>query len=253
MADAGLILPDLPEPFGEALAKCARSVLERYDVLAILASGTIVRGTPDPRSDLDIYVLHRGQFRERLQEWHLGVPCEIFVNPPRRIAKQFESDKGGRISSTAHMFATGKAIYDPEAVLPELQELARETLLQVPGPISDLGAIRTKYFAATMLEDALDLAERDPVEGSILLGLAVWELMKCRVWIESGWWPRAKDLPARFAELDPEGGRLAALATESLTLEGRLQAARQLCVRVTGAEGFFEWASEREEDTGDGE
>jgi hypothetical protein len=252
MYDAALTIPDLPGVYGEALAECARGVLDRYDVVAILATGTIVRGTSDTRSDLDVYVLHRGNFRQRLQEWHLGVPCEIFLDPPGRITKLFENDTAGRMSPTAHMFASGKAIYDPENVLPGLRRLAQEILPKPPGPLSEHGAIKTKYFAAMMFEDALDLAERDPTSGAMLLGMAVWELMKCRAWIEPGWWPRAKDLPARFRELDPEGARLAALATSLPSLEERLEAARQLCVRVTGAEGFFEWTSEREDEQVEG-
>jgi hypothetical protein len=246
MADAVLTIPDLPGVYGEALAECARAVLDRYDVVAILAAGTIIRGTSDPRSDLDIYVIHRGNFRQRLQEWHLGVPCEIFLDPPERITKLFESDTAGRMSPTAHMFASGKAIYDPENILPGLKAVAQEILLKPPGPASELNTIQTKYFAATLFEDALDLAERDPTNGAMLLGMAVWELMKCKVWIEPGWWPRAKDLPDRFRELDPEGARLAALATSLPSLEERLEAARRLCVHVTGGEGFFEWTSERE-------
>jgi hypothetical protein len=246
--DTGLTIPDLPGRYGEALAECVSGVLARYDVVAILATGTIIRGVADPRSDLDVVVLHRGRFRERRQEWHVGVPCEIFLDPPERITKLFESDTAGRMSSTAHMFAHGMAVYDPGNVLPGLQELANEILLKPPGPVPEFVAIQTKYFAAALFEDALDLAERDPASGAMLLGSAVWELMKCRVWIEAGWWPRAKDLAARFQELDPEGARLAALATSLPSLEERLEAARQLCIRVTGAEGFFEWTSEREEE-----
>jgi hypothetical protein len=246
MIDALLTIPELPAVYGEALGECARTVLGRYDVLAILATGTIIRGVADPRSDLDVVVLHRDNFRQRLQEWHLGVPCEIFLYPPGRITKLFESEAAGRMSPTAHMFAFGKAVYDPEKVLPGLQELAGEILPKAPGSVSELSAIKTRYFAATMLEDALDLAERDPASGAMLLGIAVWELMKCRVWIEPGWWPRAKDLPSRFRELDPDGARLATLATTLPSLEERLEAAKKLCLHVTGAEGFFEWAGERE-------
>lgn len=247
MADSLLTIPDLPGVYAQALAECANGVLARYDVVAILATGTIIRGAPDPRSDLDVYVLHRGNFTQRLQEWHCGVPCEIFLDPPSRITKLFESDLAGRMSPTANMFATGKAVYDPECVLPLLQELAQSILPLLPGPAFELSAIKTKYFAATLFEDAMDLVERDAANGSMLLGMAVWELMKCRVWIEPGWWPRAKDLPDRFKELDPEGSRLAVLATSMPTLPERVEAARQLCVHVTGGEGFFEWASERED------
>jgi len=250
MLNVVLTIPDLPAPYGKALKECSRGLLDRYDVIAILAAGTIIRGTADPRSDLDVFVLHRGNFRQRLQEWHLGVPCEIFLDPPERITKLFESDTAGRLSSTAHIFASGKAIYDPEHLLPALKETAEQILLKTPGPVSELSTIKTKYFAASMFEDALDLAERDPEQGAMLLGMAVWELIKCKVWIEPGWWPRAKDLPARFRELDPEGADLAALATSAPNLEVRLEAARRLCLRVTGAEGFFEWTGEREEEGG---
>ena len=47
--------PELPEPFASALRDLVDWVEARFDVIGLLASGTIVRGTPDPSSDFDIY------------------------------------------------------------------------------------------------------------------------------------------------------------------------------------------------------
>ncbi|CAN5402500.1 hypothetical protein BH11ARM2_BH11ARM2_39220 [soil metagenome] len=124
--------PALPPPYDAALQACVLAALARYDVLTIVASGTVVRGVPDPRSDLDIHVVHRAPFRERLQERHQRVPCEVFVNPLERIQGYFEQGARARRPITAHMFATGVAVYDPEGVGEALRLRAIDALRHVP-------------------------------------------------------------------------------------------------------------------------
>ncbi len=56
--------------------RCARrwtSSRRRYDPLGIVASGTIVRGSPGPSSDLDLYVIHAAPWRQRVQRRFNGV------------------------------------------------------------------------------------------------------------------------------------------------------------------------------------
>jgi predicted nucleotidyltransferase len=57
-------------------------VLERFKPVGIIAAGTVVRGTPDATSDLDVWVIQMEPVRERLYRFLVGVPAEIFVNPP---------------------------------------------------------------------------------------------------------------------------------------------------------------------------
>ena len=81
--------PDLPERFDMALRELVSFVLARFNVAGIVAAGSIVRGTPDPTSDFDIYVVNREPIKQRLQRFSRGVPTEIFVNPPSTIRGYF--------------------------------------------------------------------------------------------------------------------------------------------------------------------
>ena len=60
-------------------------ILENYSVLGIIVSGTIIRGNQDLSSDLDIYVIQKEPFRQRLQKFFNHIPAEIFVNPPKLL------------------------------------------------------------------------------------------------------------------------------------------------------------------------
>ena len=77
--------PDLPEKYGKALREAVRFILNRFDVSGIVAAGTIIEGNPDLSSDLDVYVIHRKLFRQRIQKFFNDVPAEIFVNPPAAV------------------------------------------------------------------------------------------------------------------------------------------------------------------------
>ncbi len=52
-----LRFPELDPPYDEALRQAVDYLDGRYDIEALIACGTIIRGAPDPRSDLDVYVV----------------------------------------------------------------------------------------------------------------------------------------------------------------------------------------------------
>lgn len=56
------------------------------------------RGKPDASSDIDLYVINRKPFRQRLQRFFDGVPAEIFVNPEFKIPRYFaQEQRDGRL------------------------------------------------------------------------------------------------------------------------------------------------------------
>src|SRR5262249_52666417 len=79
--------PTLPDQYDRALREAVTFVMERFQPVGIIATGTIGRGTPDAASDLDVWVVHLEPVRQRLQKFFNGVPAEIFVNPPWVIHK----------------------------------------------------------------------------------------------------------------------------------------------------------------------
>jgi len=240
-------MPDLRDPYATALGMCIEDLFARYDVVAIVATGTIVRGGGDSRSDIDLHVLHAGTFRERVQLFYNEVPFEIFVNPPGRIKGYFNEDVSARRPIAPHMFATGVIVYDPTHIAAELAIQAKEILAKPPPAVTEAACVALKYSAATEFEDVEDLGDRDATAASILLGSVVRRLIECRVEVEPGWLPRAKDLIDRLRQIDPVCAELAVEATGKVEWSERLDAARKLCVRVIGYDGFFEWKSPREE------
>jgi len=81
--------PMLPDKYDRALREALSFVMQRFKPVGIIAAGTVVRGTPDASSDLDVWVIHMEPVRQRLQKFFVGVPAEIFVNPPWVIQKYF--------------------------------------------------------------------------------------------------------------------------------------------------------------------
>lgn len=229
-----------------ALDECVDYLRKNFDVTAIFAGGTLVRGTGDPRSDFDIQVVHRDSYRRRIQRYFGGIPFEIFVNPLTRYEQYFTDDAASRRPITAHMIGTSVIVYDTDSVGEALRMRARESLTQLPKPDPDAVHF-AKYMAATTFEDVLDLSERDVPAASLLLGTTIWELVRVRILAEDGWLPRPKDTLVRLKEVDPECAELAEGAIADSPFEDRLVAATQLCLRVTNSTGFFEWMSDPEE------
>jgi hypothetical protein len=83
-------------------------ITQTFDVQGIIASGSIIRGGGNAKSDFDIFVIHRGDFRQRVQKYFDGIPCEIFVNTIEWAYMYFEDEKSTNRPVTAHMLASGR-------------------------------------------------------------------------------------------------------------------------------------------------
>jgi predicted nucleotidyltransferase len=142
----------------ESLEKGGREavqfILKRFDVLGIVAAGTIVRGSPAATSDLDIYVIQRPPFRQRVQKFFNGIPTEIFVNPPAMIEKYFIEERAARRPLTAHMLATGFVVLELDPVIGQLRQRAAEVLADSPADNPE-NFTMARYLAAALYEDAL--------------------------------------------------------------------------------------------------
>lgn len=86
--------PPLDEPNHTALIEAVAYARSRFEPIGIIAAGTIVRGNPSPANDLDIFVVHRAPWRQRIQKFFNGVPTELFVNPPEQVERYLESEAG---------------------------------------------------------------------------------------------------------------------------------------------------------------
>jgi len=234
--------PDLPSPYAEALRDAVAFVFETVQPVAVIATGTIVRGTPNASSDLDIVVVHEAPFRRRIQRFVRGVPAEIFINPPDMIRRYFvEEHRDGR-PITAHMIATGHVVFSSDPVSDELRREADAWLAMRVEHSADR-LVRERYGAATRLEDALDVGAADSATGTMLLGQAVTAMLELHCRIRDGRVPRAKELLGVVARHDPELGRLTQAFYSAGSYAEREAAALGIADCTVGARGFFEWDS----------
>jgi GNAT superfamily N-acetyltransferase len=232
--------PELAEPYAGALRQAARFILERFDVMGLLASGTILRGNPSLSSDLDIYVIVRRPQRQRLQRFFNGVACEIFSNPPAQIRKYFSDEQSEGTPITAHMLATGFPLLELDPTVSELRQQAA-VLLASPPTIDPHALFYRRYGLATQLEDGRDVAGSDPLAAGLFLNRAVDGMLEYAFLTHGRHIPRTKDMATALQALDPRLAQLAQAYTVAVDASQRLAIAEALADVTIQAHGFFEW------------
>ncbi|MCE7987498.1 MAG: hypothetical protein DYG89_40550 [Caldilinea sp. CFX5] len=168
--------PNLTSSYLVALQAAIEYVLDRFPVLGIIASGSIIRGNPGPTSDFDLYVIHAQPQRQRLQRRFHGVPAEIFVNPPHTIRDYFADEHSEGRPCTAHMFVTGFPILVNDPVVTTLQEEAHTWLQKAP-MVSEQKLLWQRYGIVDLLDNAKDLLDSDPECAARILHQAVDQMV----------------------------------------------------------------------------
>lgn len=237
--------PELPEKYEIALRSAVEFILKNFTVVGIIVSGTIIRGNPDPSSDLDIYVIHNQPYRQRLQKFFQGIPAEIFVNPPEMVEKYFEEEQSARRPLTAHMLSTGFVILNLDPVIGELRRKAEKLLSYPPEAPKDLTYQR--YLAALLYEDAADCMGRDPETAQMIVYRAVAEMLNFCFIKEGRFIPRQKSLLEELTRMDAKIGDLARSFYQTSTLDEKMELAERLADQTIGKRGFFEWQMPPEE------
>ena len=241
--------PDLREPYAGALREAVQFVLSQTQPAGIIAAGSILRGRPDATSDIDLYVVHPQQWRQRVQKWFNGVPCEIFINPPAAIESYFDEEQAGARPITAHMLATGFVMLNADPIVDVLILRAKHLLGQPPRS-NNLRLMMARYTAATQFEDAMDIAGRDIAAANMILCKAVSATLEYFFLARNRMIPRDKDMLTELAALEPKTAAVAQQFFSSGQWEERVVTAGMLLDRIIGARGFFEWESAREVMTG---
>lgn len=235
--------PSLEEPYHTALVQAVTYILDRVpDLLGIIASGSIVRGTPALTSDLDIYAIHSRPVRQRVQRWFNSIPAEIFVNPPDQIPRYIEREHTQARPITAHMISTGFIVIALDPVIEELQAIAAAAYAKPPDP-SPERLTSSRYMAAAHLEDGLDMLDERPETAKMILTLAVYDMLHYRFLEMNRFRPRDKDLLTTLEVVDADLATLAHRFFQAQSLSATVELAKRIADRTIQTYGFFEWAS----------
>ena len=213
------------------------------DLLGVLATGSRIHGTPGPTSDLDAHIVIGQPRRQRRNIILDGVEVEMFINPPFQIRRYFSSR-----GMDEHMFAFGRAIYDPQGVIAGLQAEARKRWEAGPPPIE--AAWMPRYFAADLLRDLEDVAARDEATANLLIARIVEQLVATHYQLKQRWPEKPKRQLADLEHWDAQAAQLARAALVCGPLDVRRAALDALAAHVLAPIGGLmplEWRNEWEE------
>jgi hypothetical protein len=235
-------LPPLSERYTAALRVAIEYVFTEFEPFAVIATGSILRGNPDPSSDFDIVVLHNHTWRRRVQRLCEGVPAEIFVNSPAWMDRYFAEEESAGRPIMAHMVTSGVVAYSASSTTAEVIAKAQASLGQGPN-FSEFGLLQQRYSAACLFEDALETASRDEGTAALILGRAVDAAVSYWFASRQRFSVRAKEQLHVIRAEDAETANLVCQALLAEDLTERIAAGRRLAQSVIGHAGFFEWDS----------
>jgi len=226
-----------------ALREAVNWVCLNFKPIGIIVSGSIVRGNPDSNSDFDIFVIHEDGFRQRIQKYFNGIPCEIFINNFEHVYGYFEKEYENNRPVSAHMISTGKVVIgEDNSDIKRLIQSAREFLLKTPLLTEDK-IIRIKYAISTLFEDATDVMDTDPVTSTYFLNKLIGDIIDYVFLSNRIQCPRAKER-IKYLEVNyPDIGKLIAGYYSAENFRDRYGIAKSLVDKTIGEYGFFEWDS----------
>ena len=237
-----MTLPTLSPRYDIALRAAMDYIFSNFEPFAVIVSGSIIRGNPDPSSDFDILVLHEHAWRRRVQKWFEGIPAEIFINSPAWVESYLTQEAAEGRPIFAHMLATGVVVFSSSSKTEQLIGMARASL-EKGASFSEAVLEQQRYAGACLFEDVLDVAGRDDVTAALILGRAVDATVRYWFATRQRFSVRSKEQLLILCAEDPETGRLIEQTLLAPNMELRITAARELAQSVLGHTGFFEWDS----------
>ena len=229
-----------------ALNEALAWVSLNFNPIGIIVTGSIVRGNPDLNSDFDIFVIHEDSYRQRIQKYFNGVPCEIFINNFDHVYGYFEKEFENNRPVTAHMISTGKLILgEDNPGIKKLIRNAQEFLLKAP-LMTESKITRMKYAISTLFEDATDAKETDPLTSTYFLNKLISDIIDYIFLINGTAYPRPKERIKYLEANYPDIGKLVAGYYGAENFRDRYEIGKSLVAKTTGEYGFFEWDSGQE-------
>lgn len=242
---SSVIWPDLNEHYLKALKAGTKWIIDNFDPQGIIVCGTIIRGNPDASSDFDVFVIHNKPFRQRIQRIFNSVPFEIFVNPPTSIKKNMGEEFESAMQCTSDMLATGYVLINNSEIIVELINEAKSYLNKEPGYDAKRAEI-IRYKAAVLLEDAIDIKDKDIANANIFISDTVQAILDWFYYEKRVFVPRKKEIITKAEMIDSETGKYCRKVMETNLLEDKIYYLKKLADLTIKTYGFFEWESERE-------
>lgn len=203
------------------------------DLLGVIAGGSRLRGEGDVNSDIDVVAIIASPRRRRWNFVIDDVEIETFINPMFQMHRYFVNERKDGRGIMPHLVGTGRILFDPQGLLPEVQREALAVREMGPLPPSAFEVWQMRYFAADALHDIADVVEREPAAASLLIGELLPKLIANHYWLSGRWRVKGKRVLPDLATWDGEAVRLVAAAMDcGSAAAARLASLEALAVHV---------------------
>ena len=152
------------------LQKFIKQRENKKEVIGALVCGSYITGNPSNHSDIDIHFLldEKTSWRERGNEVIDGILIEYFANTTKRHHQYLEDDFNSRRRINAHMFCTGKVLFDKTGELEELIQYSKK-YLKKKNPKQNMTQIEiAKYHIWDMCDNLVEVFDSKSEEFSFV-------------------------------------------------------------------------------------
>ncbi len=161
-----------------SLQKFLKKWENKKEVVGAMVCGSYVTGSPTSHSDIDIHIIldSKTSWRERGNEIIDGILIEYFANPVKKHYEYAEEDYEQRKRINAHMFSTGKVLFDKNGELKKLIEDSKKSLLKKYSKQSKVQIELAKYYIWDMCDNLEEVYESNTKDFSFVYFVNLNEL-----------------------------------------------------------------------------
>ncbi len=148
------------------LKKFLKKWENKKEVIGAIVCGSYITGNPSKHSDIDIHIIldSKTSWRERGNEIIDGILVEYFANPIKKYYEYNEEDYIQRKRNNAHMFSTGKLLFDKTGELKQLIKDSKKYLIKKYPKQNKIQIELAKYSIWDMLDNLEEIFEADAKE-----------------------------------------------------------------------------------------
>ncbi|MFA5333865.1 MAG: nucleotidyltransferase domain-containing protein [Candidatus Nanoarchaeia archaeon] len=131
-------------------------------VIGAVACGSYITGNPSKHSDIDLRIILKDSinWRERGNKMVNGFLVEYFMNPIRQELKYFKEDYNDRRRLDAHMYSTGKVLFDKTGDVKKIIKIAKKFNVKLFKKGGKIGNEMSQYALWDMVDNLEEVYEK---------------------------------------------------------------------------------------------
>jgi len=177
----------------EALQRLLAEIEKEYPVRGAFLTGSYARNRPLKTSDIDLFILIEGSWRQRAVRIRDGYEFEIFYDPAWKLEQELDEAALDGDSSTVSLLHDAEILSDPYMEIALLKARALEIEQAGPPQWSELRRELIRSSVTDLVKDVDDVhAEGKLSSFNQLIGVALDKIIEAYFGFRRLWLPKPK-------------------------------------------------------------